>query len=291
MKKCIITLYYFLNNFSRIYQKWEQHKLLPSARKRQRDGNLSLCELLTIVLYFYLSPCKDFKNYYLYYLPSKYKGYFTLPGYSRIIQLWPRIILPLALILQLLKGENSGIYFIDSTKLSVCHNKRTSSNRVFGRLAKVGMSSYGWFMGYKLHLVINNKGEIMAIKITKANGSDLSAAYSLTKELQGRLFGDKGYISKALFTELYARGLHLFTSIRKDMKNHLLELEDKANLRKRSLIESVFNVLKNHMNLEHSRHRSPINFLVHILACIAAYAIGKSSSIFYNFVISSSSLS
>jgi hypothetical protein len=180
-------------------------------------------------------------------------------------------------MLQFLQGHHTGIYFIDSTKLAICHNKRTNSNRVFGKLTKVGMSSYGWFMGYKLHLVINNKGEIMAIKITKANSSDLSVADSITKELQGKLFGDKAYISKDLFAKLYARDLRLFTGIRKDMKNHLLELNDKVNLRKRSLIESVFNVLKNHMNFEHSRHRSPLNFLGHILACIAAYAIGKSS--------------
>ena len=277
MKKCIITVYYLISNFCKTYQEWEQNKLIPSERKRQRQGSLSLCELLTIVLYFYLSPCKDFKNYYLYYLSYKYRGYFTLPSYDRIIQLWPRIILPLVLMLQLLQGTSTGIYFIDSTKLSICHNKRTKSNRVFGKLTKIGMSSYGWFMGYKLHLVINNKGEIMAIKITKANCSDLAAADSITKWLQGKLYGDKGYISKNLFTKLYARNLRLFTGIRRDMKNHLLELEDKVNLRKRSLIESVFNVLKSHMNLEHSRHRSPIHFLVHILACVTAYAIRKSS--------------
>ena len=277
MKKCIITVYYLVDNFCKVYQEWEQNKLLPNDKKRQRQGNLSLCELLTIVLYFYLSPCRDFKNYYLYYLQYKYKGYFALPGYSRIIQLWPRIVLPLVIMMQLLKGEETGIYFIDSTKLSICHNKRTSNHRVFGRIAKIGMSSYGWFMGFKLHLVINHKGGIRAIKITKGNSSDLSAADFITKGLQGKLFGDKGYISKDLFTKLYARNLRLFTGIRKDMRNHLLELEDKIMLRKRSLIEAVFNVLKNSMNLEHSRHKSSVNFLVHILACIAAYAIGKSS--------------
>lgn len=291
MKKCITTVYYIVDNFCKIYHQWEQSKLIPSSKKRQREGSLRLCELLTIVLYFYLSPCKDFKNYYLYYLSSKYKSYFVLPGYSRIIQLWPRLILPLALILQLLKGESAGIYFIDSTKLSICHNKRTGNNRVFGKLAKVGMSSYGWFMGYKLHSVINNKGEIMAIKITKANSSDLASADSITKGLEGKLFGDKAYISKNLFAKLYARDLRLFSGIRKDMKNHLLELEDKVNLRKRSLIESVFNVLKNHMNLEHSRHRSPVNFLVHILACVTAYAIRKSSICFDNLAYHHNNLS
>ena len=110
-------------------------------------------------------------------------------------------------------------------------------------------------MGYKLHLIINTSGEIMVIKITNGNASDLSSASSLAKWLEGRLYGDKGYISKDLFRDLYSSGLRLFTGIHKDMKNHLLELEDKMYLRKRSLIESVFNVLKNRMNLEHTRHR------------------------------------
>ena len=242
---------------------------------RKREGNLSLSELITIVLYFYFSPSKDFKNYYLYFLPLKYRGYFKLVSYSRIIQLMPSLIVPISILLQLIKGEESGIYFIDSTKLQICHNKRTSANRVFGKLARVGKSSYGWFMGFKLHLIINHKAEIIAVKITKGNKSDLSCARVLSKGLEGKLFGDKGYISKNLFNDLYSSGLRLFTGLRKDMKNYLLENEDKMLMRKRVLIESVFNVLKNNMNLEHSRHRSPLNFLLHILACLTSYSISK----------------
>jgi hypothetical protein len=278
MKKCITTIYYLVDNFCKIFNEWEKAKLLPSNKIRHRAGSLSLAELLSIVLYFYLSPCKDFKNYYLYFLPAKYPDYFKLVGYSRIIQLWPSLVLPLVILMHQLKGETTGIYFIDSTKLQICHNKRTSSNKVFGKKARMGKSSYGWFMGYKLHLIINNKGEIMAIKITKGNKSDLSCVSALTQGLQGKLFGDKGYISKDLFDKLMHRDLRLFTGIRKDMKNHLLELEDKILLRKRTLIESVFNVLKNRMHLEHTRHRSPLNFLVHILACIISYAITKSAN-------------
>ncbi|MFV9869082.1 MAG: transposase [Rickettsia conorii subsp. raoultii] len=112
------------------------------------------------------------------------------------------LILPLVIMLQLFRGENTGIYFIYSTKLSICHTKRTSNNQVFGNIAKIGMSSYGWFMGFKLHIVINNKGQIMAVKITKANSSDLSVASSITTELKGKIFGDKAYISKDLFSIL-----------------------------------------------------------------------------------------
>ena len=275
MKKCITTVFYLVDNFCRIYHKWEKEKLLPGNKKRYRDGNLSLSELLTIVLYFYLSPCKDFKNYYLYFLPAKYPSYFKPVSYPRIVQLWSSLILLLVILIHELKGDQTGIYFIDSTKLQICHNKRTNNNRVFAKKAKIGKSSYGWFMGYKLHLIINHKGEIMAIKITKANKSDLSCASTLAKGLEGKLYGDKGYISKNLFDTLYSSGLRLFTAIRRDMKNHLSELEDKIYLRKRSLIESVFNVLKNKMNLEHTRHRSPINFLVHIMACVVSYAVTK----------------
>lgn len=276
MKRCIITVYYLVDNFCKIYEEWIEHRLLSTNQQRHRIGKLSLAELMTIVIYFYLSPCKDFKNYYLYYLPHKYKGYFNLPCYSRIVQLWPRLILPLSIMLQLLRGEDTGIYFIDSTKLSICHAKRTSSNRVFGKIAKVGMSSYGWFMGFKLHLIINHKAEIIAVKITKANRADLSVLESITQKITGKVFGDKAYICKELWFKLYSRNLRMITNIRKDMKNYLLELADKAMLRKRSLIESVFNILKNRMNLEHTRHRSPVNFLVHILACVTSYAITKS---------------
>jgi len=277
MKKCITTVYYLVDNFCTIFRKWEKEKLLPSNKKRHREGSLSLAELLTIVLYYYLSPCKDFKNYYLYFLPAKYQNYFNLVSYSRIVQLWPSLILPLVILIHQLKGDQTGIYFIDSTKLQICHNKRTGSNRVFGRKAKIGKSSYGWFMGFKLHLIINLKGEIMAIKITKGNASDVSCAAGLAEGLNGKIFGDKGYISKDLFNKLMHCDLRILTGIRKDMKNYLLELEDKILLRKRSLIESVFNVLKNKMNLEHTRHRSPINFLVHVIACVVSYAVSKLS--------------
>lgn len=271
MRICITGLYYILSNFCKTYEEWERNYLIPSSKLRNRTGNLNLAELMTILIYFYRSPCKNFKSYYLYYLPVKYKGCFKYVSYSRIIQLWQRMIMPLVILMHFLSGEETGIYFVDSSKLQICHNKRTSSNKVFGKKASIGKSSYGWFMGFKLHIIINNKGSIVAIKITKGNASDISVVEQLSKNLVGKIYGDKGYISKDICDNLFKRGLTMITGIRKTMKNYLMSLEDKINLRKRSLVESVFNTLKNNMNLEHTRHRSPINFIVHVLACACAF--------------------
>ena len=100
----------------------------------------------------------------------------------------------------------------------------------------------------------------MAIKIIKGNKSDLSGVGNLSKGLQGKLFGDKGYISKD-----YSVKFTLKICV------YLLRLEDKILLRKSVLIESVFNVLKNIMCLDHTRHRSPLNFLTHIITCVVSY--------------------
>ncbi|WP_410517970.1 transposase [Orientia tsutsugamushi] len=97
----------------------------------------------------------------------------------------------------------------------------------------------------------------------------------MSEGLSGKLFGDKAYISKELFHQLLTNGLRLFTNLRKDMKTYLLDIDDKRLLNKRSLIESVFNVLKKHMFLEHTRHLSPLNFFVHIIASLARYSISK----------------
>jgi transposase len=133
----------------------------------------------------------------------------------------------------------------------------------------------GWFFGFKLHLVINHRGEIMAVKITPGNTDDRVPLKDLVAELQGKLLADKGYISKVLFAELWRRGLHLITGIRRNMKTHLTPLIDKLLLRKRFIIETLFDKLKSDMGLEHTRHRSPTNAFVHVLSCLAAYMLGK----------------
>ena len=181
------------------------------------------------------------------------------------------IFVPLFAYLLHLRGEITGIAFIDSTSIDVCHNKRIYRNKVFKGFAKRGKTTSGWFYGFKLHLIINDKGEILAFQLTPGNVTDISMVETLSRGITGKLFGDKGYISSEIGKKLLKRGLELYTTIRSNMKQKLMSLKDKILLRKRSLIETVNDQLKNISQVEHTRHRSIGNFLINMLAGIAAY--------------------
>ena len=276
MKDPTIALFCCLDDFAMLFEEWERHHLIPSSCQRRRHGKLSLGEMLFIMVLFHISPYKDFKHFWHYGINQQYRHYFgQLPSYSRFVRLMPRLLLPLYMLLQYFRGEQTGIYFADSTKLAVCHNARISRNRVFQGMAKRGRNAMGWFFGFKLHLLINHKGQLMAFKITAGSADDRKPLQALTAAVQGKVFADKGYLSQALLKRLWQRGLHLVTSIRRNMKNYLMPVLDKLLLRKRFIIETLFNKLKSGMGLEHTRHRSPMNALVHILSCLAAYTLAQ----------------
>ena len=162
---------------------------------------------------------------------------------------------------------------IDSTSIRVCNNKRITRNKVFQGIAERGKSTMGWFYGFKLHLVCNEKGELLNFSLTKGNVDDRNqdVLNVLTKDLFGKLFADKGYISQKLFEALFNDGVHLVTGIKSNMKNSLMSVRDKILLRKRSVIETINDELKNICHVEHSRHRSTHNFIMNIIAALAAY--------------------
>jgi Transposase DDE domain len=277
----ITALYCCLDDFCKVFKDWETHRLIPSPTTRQRSGKLSRAEMLFIMVLFHLSPYKNVKTFYLYGIGVQHRACFRdLPHYDRFVSLMPRLFAPLMVLLHSLSGEETGLYFADSSKLAVCHNRRIDRHKVFDGLAARGKTSMGWFFGLKLHLVINHKGQIMALKITPGNTADSTVLDEITRHLTGKLYADKGYISREVFTKLWQRGLHLITGIRRNMRNHLMLLGDKIMLRKRFLIETVLDILKCEMGLEHSRHRSPVNAMVHVLSCLVAYAYrpGKPSS-------------
>jgi hypothetical protein len=185
-----------------------------------------------------------------------------------------------AILLSCTLGKESEISYIDSTALKVCHKKRISVNKVFKGIGAIGKSTMGWFFGFKLRIVIDNEGNLMSVKMTKGNSDDRSVVLQMTEGMTGLLFGDKGYVSKELFLRLLARGLKLITGIKKNMKNVLLMLNEKFLLRKRTLVEVVFDYLKNKFMLEHTRHRSFVNMLVHIDSTLVAYQMKPQKPLF-----------
>lgn len=227
---------------------------------------------MTIVIHFHHSHYRDFKHYYCEHVLTHLRGEFPRAvSYQRFVELLPRILIPLLVYAQRCAGRCTGISFIDSTPLQVCHPRRISRHKVFAGLAARGKTSLGWFYGFKLHLVVNDRGELLTFRLTPANVDDRQPVPRLARRLFGKLFGDKGYLSQALFTLLFDQGVELITNVRKNMKNRLMPLTDKLLLRKRSIIETINDQLKNISQIEHTCHRSVSNFLVNLVAGLIAY--------------------
>lgn len=249
---------------------WQAHLL--DTRQRRRASTLCLSEVMTIIVLFHTSSYRNFKAYYTEHVMKHYAAAFPrLVSYTRFVELMPAALVPLCAYLQTRKGVCSGISFIDSTALKVCHNRRIQAHKVFAGCARRGKTSVDWFYGFKLHLVINDCGELLAVRLTPGNTDDRQPVPELVKGLFGKLFGDRGYVSQALFATLYADGVQLVTKLKAKMKNRLLPLFDKIMLRKRAVIESVVDQLKNISQIEHTRHRSVTNCFVNLLAGLIAY--------------------
>jgi hypothetical protein len=265
----------FCNEFELEFKK----QALPctnAVKKRNRKATLSDSEIITILIAFHGGQFRNFKHFYTDYVCLHLRDCFpNVVSYNRFIELSHRSAVPFMMFLHYCcRGECTGISFIDSTVLRVCHNKRIRRNKVFKDIAKVGKSTIGWFFGFKLHLIINDKGEILSFYLSQGNTADSSAKIitRMTKEIFGKMFGDKGYIGKALSDLLFGNGVQLITAVRRNMKQKALSNEEKLLLRKRSVIETVNDELKNICQVEHTRHRSIAGFILNIMSAIAAYS-------------------
>lgn len=253
--------------------QWENHLIQTGIKQRKRPSKLSPSEVMTIVIAFHQSGYRNFKIFYINHVIKYWKKYFpTLVSYTRMLKLMQTILVPLSSYLTHRKAKPTGIAFIDSTKLTVCHNLRIPRHKVFSGIAERGCGSMGWFYGFKLHLIINDEGGILAVKVTTGNTDDRKPVPNMCNELWGELYGDKGYVSKNLCKELAQKGVKFITGKRKNMKPNIVNLWDKLMLRKRFIIETVFDQLKNISQIEHTRHRSGINFMVNLLAGLLAYS-------------------
>ena len=269
----ITEIFYFVDEFCKDFLPlWKKKAIENNLKKRNRQSRLSESEIITILILFHSSKYTDFKAFYTLSILGHLKLYFpNAVSYNRFVELKRSVVIPMLFLLHSMKRKNAGIYFIDSTPLKVCHIKREKQNKVFKNIAKKSNSTMGWYFGFKLHLVINNYGEIMSVNLTESTCDDRSVVQILTKNLLGKLIGDKGYIKSELFEDLFERGLELVTKIRKNMKNCLVNMKNKLLLKKRTLVETVIDQLKNICCIDHTRHRSYKNFLVNILGGLISY--------------------
>jgi Transposase DDE domain len=213
----LIAMVCDIDDFCKWFEPLYIQRLLHNGqRQRVRHSQLGLSEIRTIVVYFHSSHYRDFKHYYTEYVATHLRPYFpTLVSYSRFVELLPRALVPLCGYLHTRKGHCTGITFVDSTPLAVCHNRRIARHKVFAGYATRGKSSMGWFLGFKLHLMVNDAGELLAFRVTTGEVSDQEPVGRMAHGLWGQLFGDRGSISRALQQALWARGLTLITLLRR----------------------------------------------------------------------------
>jgi hypothetical protein len=281
----LTTIFYHTDEFCKFFEKEFSTRVLSDGRGlRKKSSALSLSEVIAIAIYYHQAGYKTFKDYYTRSVELKL-AFPTMPSYNRFIELQQKAFIPMALFAKLQSsGKCDGISFIDSFPLRVSHQKRISSHKTFKGLAARGKTSAGWFYGFKVHVIINGNGEILDFTITPGNVADnnVKVIERIMKNIHGNVYGDKGYLlNPDLLQKLICKGIHVFTKVRSNMKNKFMDLKDKLMLKKRGVIESVGAVLKEDLNIEHSRYRSPITLFINVFSALAAYSFRKSKPSIY----------
>ena len=276
----ITEIYCIADDFLKLFNdQLKKHAItdrnISGKRKYHRESTMRETEVMTIMILFHASGYRCLKHYYLRYVCVNLRHLFPeLVSYNRFVELEKKVALPLAIFIKkVLLGECTGISIVDSTPLRVCRNQRIRMHRVFKGIAARGKCSMGWFFGFKLHLICNEKGELLNFMFTPGDVDDRKPLEykPFIRFIYGKLVGDKGYISQNLFQRLFVDGIQLITKLKSNMKGALMSVSERLLLRKRALIETINDELKNIAQIEHSRHRSFDNFLVNLLSGIAAY--------------------
>lgn len=266
-------LFYHIDEFNKIL---EAIRLADGSILSTRSA-LTNSEIMTICVYYHYSGFKTFKDFYTKdVLVHRTKDFKNLVSYSRFVELKQMVALDLALMAQLLCSfyKCTGSSFIDSLPLPVSHSKRIYSHKVFKGMAKRGKTSVGWFFGFKLHIVIDPMGNILAFYLTSGNVADNNqdVLSTLFKDVFGKVFGDKGYLlAPPRFKYFYENGVHIVHKIKNNMENKLMDIADKLMLKYRGVVESVIDIYKIHLSVDHSRHRSPAAFLSNLFSGLIAY--------------------
>lgn len=275
----VTELFCMADDFCKFFDAMMKKYTLKSDNKRayHRDSTMSKSEIMLIMILFHDSGYRCLKHFYVEKVCKHLRHLFPkVVSYNRFVELEKQVAVPLALFIKkVLLGKCTGISFVDSTPLRVCRNQRIHIHKVFKGIAQRGKCSMGWFFGFKLHLICNEKGEALNFIITPGDVDDRKQLEykAFVEFIYGKLVGDKGYIGKNLFQRLFVDGIQLITKLKSNMKGALMSVSDKLLLRKRAIIETVNDELKNIAQVEHSRHRSFENFIVNMLGAIAAYCV------------------
>ena len=249
----VTEIFCIADDFCKFFDAMMIKYTLKSNKKRKyhRKGTMSKAEIMLIMILFHDSGYRCLKHFYLEKV-CKHMGHLfpQVVSYNRFVELEKEIAIPLALFIKkVLLGKCTGISFVDSTPLRVCRNQRIHIHKTFKGIAMRGKCSMGWFFGFKLHLICNEKGELLNFMITPGDVDDRKPLEykAFVEYIFGKLVGDRGYISRNLFERLFVDGIQLITKL------------------------TVNDELKNIAQVEHSRHRCFDNFIVNILGALAAY--------------------
>jgi hypothetical protein len=270
----LMAIFCAIDDFCTALEPVYARRLLHAGqRQRRRQTTLALSALLTLLVSFHWSHYRTCKHYYTAYVAVPLRPYCPhLVSYPRFVELLPRALVPLCGDLATRQGRCTGIAFIDPTPLAVCENHRLATHKVFEGIAARGKTAMRWFYGFKLPLLVNDEGVLLAFRVTPGNVDDRRPVEHLATGLGGQLFGDRGDISQALHDLLLGQGLEWLTKMRKNMKNCVMRLGDTLLLRKRTLSETVHEQLKNIRQIEHTRHRSVTGLTGNLVAGFGAYS-------------------
>lgn len=273
----ITEIFCAADDFCKLFDElMREHSVRDTGRRRYyRAPTMTKAEVMTIVIMFHTSGYRCLKHFYKEHVCVHLRHLFPkVVSYNRFVELEKEVALPLAIFIRMfLLGKCTGTSFVDSTPIRVCRNQRIHTHKVFKGIAKRGKCSMGWFFGFKLHLICNERGELLNFMITPGDVDDRKPlkCKAFVEPVYGKLVGDRGYVGKRLFQRLFDDGIQLVTKLKSNMKDAVMSFFDRMLIRKRAVIETINDELKNIAQAEHSRHRCIENFVTNLLGAIAAY--------------------
>lgn len=281
----LTSLYTFIDDFykeistfdcwGKLYSKW--------AGSRGPVKKLSLSEVVTLNILRFQLRISDLKSFHRL-VRDRFKSEFpSVPNYENFLKATNKSAELTLLIIQYFLFINRAIsenqnHFIDSTPLSVCYNYNINSHKVNKGLAERGKSTKGWFYGFKLHGVCNEMGLLEEILFTPGNVHDCKTLETLASSFSGTLTCDAGYlVSENVLEKIFTRKLKIFIATRKNMKRIMTQKQGKL-FKSRSIIETVWGVLKERFNLMYNLSRSTHGLFRHYFYSIVSYLFDSYNS-------------